>query len=165
MIGAMSADPPPTLVRAIVTTGWRARVRLAVRLAVIAALVLGAIGLVVEDHAPCRIAYHPAQPHVWGEPRAITEDLTPRPFVLLALAVVLQLVAHRRRLVASIVAGPVAAAAALSALLAIVWIHARAHTITGVSLAAPALLAAAALGLSQLLVEPWLALAERRARR
>lgn len=150
--------------RTIVTTGWRARVRAGVRLAAVIALALSLVGLFVEDHRACEIAYHPAKPHVWGPTRAIATDLTPRPFILLGLAIAAQLVAHRRRLAAAIVIGPLSAFVALSALMAIAFIHGRAHTITDVQLAAPALLAAAALGLAQLLVEPWLALAERRAR-
>ena len=133
------------------------RLRLAVRLALAALLVAGLAGIATETHRPCFSLYHPGVEHAFGAERAITADFPLLPLILLGLAAAAQLVAPRLRPLLASGLGLAAAGAALTALMSLAWIHARAHTIGDLELAAPALLAAAALGLTTPLIELWLA--------
>lgn len=157
-------DAPRPHLRSIATTGWRASVRGAVRLALIGCAAIAIVGLVIERHRPCGSDYHPGAMHEWGTPRRIVDDLGWAPLALVALVVVAQAIAHRGRVVASTLLGPIAALVALGVLMTLVRIHGRGHTLETTFVADAALLGVAALGLLQLAVEPWLALAELRSR-
>lgn len=153
---------PRRPLRLIRATGVRARVRAGVRLALGVAIVLATLGVATETHRVCT-RWHQTSPHEWGPRHHVLADLGPWPFVVLAALGGLQWWAHRRRLIVGVVAAVVSAALAFGLLLAYALAHFLDHVDGAGPLVPIGLVGAFLLAAAQLVVEPVVAVLERRA--
>ncbi|MBK9035028.1 MAG: hypothetical protein IPL61_27820 [Myxococcales bacterium] len=161
----MTADTPLVPrrpLRLIDTTGIRKRVRDGVRIALGVAILLAALGFATETHRVCT-RWHQTSPHEWSSAHHVLADLGPWPFVVLVGVVGLQWWAHRRRLIVGVVAAVGSAALAFGLLLAYALAHFLDHVDGAGPLVPIGLVGAFLLAAAQLVVEPVVAVLERRA--
>ncbi|MBK9035029.1 MAG: hypothetical protein IPL61_27825 [Myxococcales bacterium] len=150
---------PRRRLRDLTLTGGRRVARTGLRMTIIALAGVTAVAIGIEQHAACP-SLGDCDPSDYGPPHAVYSDTGPAPIVILGILGILQAVAHRRRMMAGILAGLGSLVAAVVAL----GIVAVAHLLSfveGGDGSAFGGLALVLLSLAQVIVEPLLARAER----
>lgn len=149
----------------MIPTGTRKKVRDGVRVAILVAMALTVVGLLLESHRACARWDHESSGHAWGPTHRYLGEAGIWPLVVIAVIALGQWWAHVGGMALSVVLAVVDLVLAAVVLIAFAITHLLSHVEflgPGATMLSIGLSAGMLLTLAQLVVEPWVAIAERR---
>ena len=149
----------------MILTGTRKKARDGLRIAILVSVAMTVIGLLLERHHACPRWDHDSPGHAWGPTHRFLSEAGVWPLVVLAVIALGQWWAHVGGMALSVVLAVIDLVLAAVVLIAFTITHLLSHVESvgpGAAFLSIGLSAGMLLTLAQVVVEPWVAIAERR---